>query len=85
MILDKAKSGIYHLTNSGTCNWEIFSKKIFKVLNINCKIKLISFSKYKRNVKTPKNGILVNTKIYKLPSWENAIERYLDEKNEIKN
>jgi dTDP-4-dehydrorhamnose reductase len=79
--------GIYHLINKGYCTWYEFTKEAFKLLNINTILIPVNRGEnYKLldgNMRRPLFAGLKNTKAKKLgielPTWENAIERYLNE------
>ncbi|MCC8158702.1 MAG: dTDP-4-dehydrorhamnose reductase [Phascolarctobacterium sp.] len=77
------KYGIYHAANEGVCSWAEFAEKIFEISKINVKINHISTQEYLSKAKRPKNSRLSKEKLMepgfeKLPSWENAVARYMD-------
>jgi len=79
--------GIYHCCNSGSCSWYEFTKKIFKLANINYPIEKTTYEEYKTKAKRPKYSVLNNTKLsqyYKMPSWQDALKEYLFKKGYIK-
>ena len=69
--------GIYHLTNSGTCSWYTFAKKIFEIKNMNVLVKAVNSAQFLRPAKRPKCSILINNKIPSIRSWEEALRIYL--------
>lgn len=87
LILDMIKTekyGIYNVTNEGFCSWAQFAEEIFKQLNINIKINTISTEEYITQAKRPKNSKLSKQKLIDfgfnpLPSWQDAVRRYLTE------
>lgn len=66
--------GIYHLTNSKTCSWYEFAKKIFEIKNMNVRVKAVSSAQFQRPAKRPKCSILINNKIPIMRSWEEALK-----------
>jgi dTDP-4-dehydrorhamnose reductase len=85
-IADLAASecyGIYHITNQGKVNWYEFAKAIIKKSQKNIQVVPISSDEYIRPASRPKNSSLnpfplAETIGYLLPSWEDALERYLN-------
>lgn len=78
------KYGIYHATNEGVCSWYEFASEIFKKLNIKINVNPISSKEYNSLAKRPKNSRLSKEKLTqngfkRLPMWQNALERYLEE------
>lgn len=73
--------GIYHSTNEGFTTWFDFTKKIFELANITCKINPVTSEEFIRPAKRPKNSMLSKKKLIMhkidVPEWENALERYL--------
>lgn len=69
--------GIYHLTNSESCSWFEFAKKIFEVAGKKVNVLPVNTEEFPRPAKRPKNSILNNTKLPKLRSWGEALEAYL--------
>lgn len=75
--IKKLPFGIYHLTNSGTCSWYEFAKKIFELKNIDVKVNKITSQELSRPAKRPSCSILKNTKLMPLRHWEEALKAYL--------
>ncbi len=69
--------GIYHLTNSGSCSWYDFAKKIFEFSKINVEVNKVSSNEFVRPAKRPKCSILKNTKVDGLRPWEEALRAFL--------
>lgn len=82
-MMQTNKYGIYHVTNEGVCSWAEFAEKIFEINKMKVKINHVSTQEYLRKAKRPKNSRLSKKKLRelgfeKLPSWKNAIERYIN-------
>lgn len=77
------KYGIYHATNEGYCSWYDLAKKAFEIKNINIKVNPVTAEEYPTAAKRPENSrlckdSLTNAGFKKLPPWEDAVKRYLD-------
>jgi len=76
--------GTYHATNEGYCSWANFAEKIFEYANYTAKIIPISTDEFGAKAPRPLNSRLSKNKLIEngftlLPSWENALQRYLKE------
>ncbi len=85
-IEKKIPYGIYHSTNEGYTTWYDFTKKIYELANLNCKVNPVTSEEFVRPAKRPKNSMLSKEKLksvgIEIPLWENALDRYL--KNDLK-
>jgi dTDP-4-dehydrorhamnose reductase len=83
------KYGTYHATNEGICSWADFAKKIFELSGKKVKVEPIPSEQYPTRAKRPHNSRLSKKSLdeggfSRLPNWEDALKRYLDEiKDEI--
>lgn len=76
------QSGIFHATNSGSCSWYQFAKKIFELSGISVKCTAITSNDYVAKVKRPKFSVLNNEKLkkvldYSIREWTEALSEYL--------
>ena len=73
--------GIYHTTNVGFTTWYEFTKEIFKMANISCKVNPVTSEEFVRPAKRPANSMMSKDKIMQagvnVPDWKEALERYL--------
>ena len=77
-LLEQDKEfGIYHITNSGPCNWYEFAKKACEIAGIQIPIRPISTKDYPLPAKRPVYSYLLNNKIPSLRSWQDALKDYL--------
>lgn len=83
LVESKKPYGIYHITNSGTCSWYEFAKKIFELADLNPKIQSVGTDQFPAPAKRPAYSILINTKLPKLRDWKLALEDYLAETGRI--
>ena len=85
-IEKKIPYGVYHSTNEGYTTWYDFTKKIYELANLNCKVNPVTSEEFVRPAKRPKNSMLSEEKLksvgIEVPLWENALDRYL--KNDLK-
>ena len=78
------KYGIYHANNEGYTNWAEFAKKIFEKSNIDMQVNPITTEEYPTRAVRPKNSCLSKDCLdrngfNRLPSWEDALDRYIVE------
>ncbi|MBI4846681.1 MAG: dTDP-4-dehydrorhamnose reductase [Candidatus Omnitrophica bacterium] len=74
--------GIYHVSNSGSCSWYEFAKKIVELNNLPSEVIPVDSSYVKRPAKRPEFSILCNKRYEdvcgkKNPHWQQALEEYL--------
>lgn len=89
-MVETEKYGTYHATNEGYCSWAEFAEYIFKVNNKDIKVNHITTDQYPTKAKRPTNSKLSKTSLddhgfKRLPSWQDAVERYkieLDKENQ---
>lgn len=85
---DTNKYGTYHVNNEGYCSWCDFAKYIFEKTNKDMIVNGIPTVEYPTPATRPLNSklskdCLDRNGFERLPSWENAVDRYLDELKEI--
>lgn len=91
-MIETDKYGVYHATNEGVCSWTEFAKEIFKIANMNVIVRPISTNDHLSN--KPEQAIRpLNSRLSKksldeagfkrLPTWQDALTRYLKELNVI--
>lgn len=78
------KYGIYHATNEGVCSWAEFAEEIFRVAGKNVTVKPIPTSEYPTRAVRPLNSRMSKDKLdkmgfYRLPTWQDALSRYVKE------
>jgi dTDP-4-dehydrorhamnose reductase len=81
-LTEKAKSGIYHLANSGSCTWFDFAGEIFTLLNMDVSITPISSDELERKAKRPSYSVFDMWKFQKntglkMRPWREALKEYL--------
>ncbi|MBI2635355.1 MAG: dTDP-4-dehydrorhamnose reductase [Parcubacteria group bacterium] len=88
LINKKAPSGIYHITNNGSCSWYEFAERIFKLAKLNPKIEKIKSSDGASKIKRPKYSVLISENLRKLGidnlrPWQEALADHLDKTDKI--
>lgn len=82
-VIDKKISyGIYNATNIGYTTWYDFTKKIYEIKGISCKVNPVTSEEYIRTAKRPNNSKMSKDKLLKngiaIPTYEDALRRYLE-------
>lgn len=83
MILTE-KYGIYHATNEGICSWYDFACAIFETVGIRMNVIPVTTAEYGAKAARPANSRMSKEKLTangfeKLPDWQDALKRYLQE------
>jgi dTDP-4-dehydrorhamnose reductase len=82
--LEQGVTGLYHLTNSGYCSRYEWARTILHLKGIDKFVKPVSMDVFNLPAKRPKFSAMSNRLIADrlniiLPSWEEAVERFLKE------
>ena len=88
MVLS-GKHGVFHATNEGFCSWAQFAEEIMKLSGRSCRIIPVSSEEYPAKATRPKNSRLSKASLdaagfQRLPSWQDALARFLYEIGEAK-
>lgn len=83
MILTE-KYGVYHATNEGVCTWAEFAQEIFRLAGKQVKVNAVPTSEYPTRAVRPLNSRMSKDKLEqmgfaRLPTWQDALERYIKE------
>lgn len=83
-MIQTDKYGRYHATNEGYCSWYEFAKEIFKVAGVEIDVNPVDSSAYPAKAKRPANSRMEKSKLdemgfKRLPSWQDATRRYIEE------
>ncbi len=81
------KYGRYHATNEGLCSWYDFAVEIFKQANLDVAVTPVSSDAFPVKAKRPQNSRMDKSKLTEngfklLPTWQDALGRYLLELGE---
>jgi dTDP-4-dehydrorhamnose reductase len=83
-MIQTNKYGNYNISNEGLCSWNEFAQEIFAYTDKKIKIIPVSSEDYGAKAKRPLNSRMDNTKLVEngfntLPSWKDALKRFLKE------
>lgn len=81
-MIQTDKYGIYHATNQGYCSWYEFACEIFRQAGMDVKVNPVDSTMFPAKAERPKNSRMNQTELAKngferLPSWQDALKRYL--------
>ncbi|MCI5698899.1 MAG: dTDP-4-dehydrorhamnose reductase [Lachnospiraceae bacterium] len=83
-MLEKEEYGIYHATNEGGyISWADFAREIFRQAGMKVEIKPVTTAEYGSKALRPFNSRLEKKKLTehgfdRLPTWQDALSRYLE-------
>ncbi len=84
-MVETEKYGVYHATNEGVCSWYEFACAIFEKAGLGDKMTVIpvTTAEYGAKAARPFNSRMSKEKLtengfQRLPSWQDALERYLE-------
>jgi dTDP-4-dehydrorhamnose reductase len=88
VLLDLGHSGLFHITNEGSCSWFEFARVIFELAGIEVDLKPITTELYKAPAVRPKYSVLENARLKELGlnrmrSWREALTAYIAEKQSL--
>jgi dTDP-4-dehydrorhamnose reductase len=80
--------GIYHITNQGKASWYHFAKTVLDKFPKSKRVIPVTSDDINRPARRPRNSTLdpfplVETIGYLLPSWEDALDRYLSQRKGV--
>ncbi|MGI5947342.1 MAG: dTDP-4-dehydrorhamnose reductase [Lachnospiraceae bacterium] len=84
-MIQTEEYGRYHATNEGLCSWYEFACEIFRQAGMNdVKVTPVDSSQFPAKAKRPKNSRMDRSKLVEkgfapLPTWQDALGRYLKE------
>lgn len=87
-MIQTDKYGIYHATNEGLCSWYEFACEIFKQAGLDVEVTPVDSSAFPAKAKRPSNSRMSKAELDKngfnrLPSWQDALKRYLEIINKL--
>lgn len=83
-IIQTDKYGTYHCSNEGYCSWNEFAKEIFRLAGKDVRVNEVLTKDYKSVAARPLNSRLSKKCLEecgfgKMPTWQDALDRYLKE------
>lgn len=88
-MIETEQYGAYHATNEGICSWYEFAKEIFQEANMKeVMVTPVSSEEFPVKAKRPKNSRMSKEKLVQngfslLPSWQDAVKRYIEELKKV--
>lgn len=84
LVTSGAEGGIYHATNAGSCSWHQFACDIVAAAGLEVEVATMSSADLERPARRPNYSILDCSRLTEvrgrpLPSYQDALERYLEE------
>jgi dTDP-4-dehydrorhamnose reductase len=84
-LIDNRATGLFHVTNAGSCTWHEFAAEIFRLAGLKPNLIPIASSEYKSAAHRPAYSVLSNDKLgseigKSPPAWSEAIAAYLAER-----
>lgn len=81
-MVQTEKYGVYHATNEGVCSWYEFACEIFRKAKVQVNVIPVSTKEYGAKAPRPHNSRMSKEKLTengfeRLPSWQDALERFL--------
>ena len=81
-IIDSGLYGTYHASNSGSCSWYDFAKKIFEIKGIDIEVNPTTAEEFGSPAERPAYSVMENfalecQDIYKMRDWGEALKEYL--------
>ena len=83
-MIETDRYGRYHATNEGLCSWYEFACELFRQAGMPVEVEPVSSSQYPAKAVRPSNSRMDKSKLdqmgfRRLPSWQDALGRYLKE------
>jgi dTDP-4-dehydrorhamnose reductase len=86
-LCNKGATGTIHATNRGECSWFDFATEIVREADLPTIIRPTTSDKFVRPAKRPAYSVLSSASLeeygIEMPTWKDALERYLRERNEV--
>lgn len=88
-MMESERYGTYHATNEGVCSWYEFACEIFKQAGMKeVEVTPVTSEAFPTKAKRPHNSRMSKEKLekngfFRLPTWQDAVGRYLKEIGEV--
>ena len=87
MLTDGCAPGLYHAVNAGSATWFEFAREIIRRAGVEATVTPCATGEYPVRAARPRYSVLDNTKVSAafgaMPSWEDALDRYLHAKGHL--
>jgi dTDP-4-dehydrorhamnose reductase len=82
----KNAGGIVHVTSAGDCTWFEFAQRIVAIAGMNTQVRPVSTQQMARPAQRPAYSVLSPESLHsfgiQMPSWQDALERYVRRRSE---
>lgn len=85
ILIAKRQSGIYHISNSGSCTWYELAREVFLTLGMDVQVTPVSSQALNRKATRPAYSVFDTKKVQRVTgvimrSWQEALREYLRER-----
>lgn len=85
-LMDTGATGLFHATNTGDCSWFEFATEIFRQAQLPARLVPIPASEYGAKARRPDFSVLDTGRLTRtigtsMPSWQEALSRYLSDRD----
>lgn len=82
LLIEKNRSGIYHVADADSCTWFEFAQEIFSSLYIDVALRPITSQQLNRKAKRPRYSVFDCSKLFRdtghsMRTWQEALHDYL--------
>lgn len=87
-LIQTSQFGLYHATNSGATTWCEFATETLRRSGLTTPVRPVSSDQFGAKARRPGYSVLNSGKLESaigrpMPGWQNALERYLDERTRV--
>jgi dTDP-4-dehydrorhamnose reductase len=84
-LLRTRATGLFHVTNAGTCTWYGFARAISEIAGLGDPVHPVSSTEFLMAARRPKNSSLGSNRAgFELRPWQDALKAYLLEKGHLR-
>jgi len=82
ILIAKRESGVYHISNSGSCTWYELAREVFLTLGMDVQVTPVSSQALNRKAARPAYSVFDTKKVQRVTgivmrSWQEALKEYL--------
>jgi dTDP-4-dehydrorhamnose reductase len=83
VLIEKGESGVYHISNSGSCTWYELAREVFLTLGMDVQVAPVSSQALNRKAARPAYSVFDTKKVQRVTgivmrSWQEALKEYLE-------
>lgn len=86
-LIRRGMTGVIHAANRGRCTWYEFATTAIDLCGLDATVEAVSASNYPTRARRPLNSVLESEQFpplaRRMPTWQDALRRYLIEKGHI--